>query len=195
MASQKTVYDLIISVLCSFVLSMCLLSISSNNWNVTTHSTTSTTKNDIKFFKVLSPAQQSLVNWIMNTKTLIEIRTGLFQTCLSKFCTSNQLFAESNISIPLKRTPVLAIVGALLLSIGTLKSFIVLFSSHVGPHRTYILIPLTLFLSGISMTLVLIQMIDIMNINGYSGYIYIIDTILSYVLAGITLVHMELFYI
>ncbi|CAF0727971.1 unnamed protein product [Didymodactylos carnosus] len=195
MASQKIVYDLLISVFCSFLLSTCLLSISTSNWNVTTHPITTDTNNAIKCLRLLSPGQQTLIKWIINTKTSIEIRTGLFQTCFSKFCASSQLFTESAIPIPSKRTLTLAVIGILLLFIGTLTSFIMLFSSCMTPNQTYALIPLSLFFSGVSMTLVLIQTIDTLNINGYSGYIYIIDTVLSYVLAGIALVQMQLFYI
>ena len=61
-------------------------------------------------------------------------------------------------------------------------------------NRCYILIPLTLFGAGISMTLTLIQILDRIYLNGYSGYTFILDTILAYLLGGISLLHANMFY-
>jgi hypothetical protein len=61
-------------------------------------------------------------------------------------------------------------------------------------NRCYILVPLTLFGAGISMTLTLIQILDRLYLNGYSAFLFIIDTILAYFLGGISLVHANMFY-
>jgi hypothetical protein len=44
------------------------------------------------------------------------------------------------------------------------------------------------------MTLTLIQILDRIYLNGYSAFIFITDTILAYILGGISLLHANMFY-
>jgi hypothetical protein len=61
-------------------------------------------------------------------------------------------------------------------------------------NRSYILVPLTLFGAGIAMTLIFINIHERIYVNGYSAFIFLIDTVLAYVLGGITILHGSMFY-
>jgi hypothetical protein len=58
----------------------------------------------------------------------------------------------------------------------------------------YILIPLTLFGAGISMTMAFIRVHERISVNGYSALIFLIDIVLTYVLGGISILHGSMFY-
>ncbi len=154
-SNQKLAIDLLISIIATLILSTCILSISTNNWNI---------KSD---------------NFITN-------RTGLFQQCSNTFCCDTK---ELDRSITL-----LSLFSIILLATSTISSFLLMATTMDYRNRCYILVPLTLFGAGISMTLTLIQILDRIYPNGYSAFIFIIDTILAYLLGGISLLHANMFY-
>ena len=45
-----------------------------------------------------------------------------------------------------------------------------------------------------SMTLTLVHVMNRVPLNSYSAFIFIIDTVLAYVLGGITILHGTMFY-
>lgn len=125
-------------------------------------------------------------NWNIKTENFLTNRTGLFQQCSNTYCCDKK---ELDRSITL-----LTIISIILLITSTLSSFILMSTTMYNKTRCYILVPLTLFSAGISMTLTIIQILDRIDINGYSAFIFIIDTILSYLLGGISLIHANMFY-
>jgi hypothetical protein len=128
----------------------------------------------------------STTHWNVNNSDLVNNRTGLFQQCSNAVCCETD---ELDRSITL-----LALLSIILLIVGTLASFFLMATSMNYQNQCYILVPLTLFLAGIAMTLTLIQIIDHMELNGQSAYMFIIDTVLAYILGGITLWHAAVFY-
>ena len=125
-------------------------------------------------------------NWNINYDNLAINRTGLFQQCTSRLCCD---IKELDRSIT-----ILALFSIILLTTSTLSAFLLMSIIINYKARCYILIPLTLFASGITMTLTLIQILDRIYINGYSAFIFIIDTILAYILGGVSLLHANIFY-
>lgn len=127
-------------------------------------------------------------NWNIKSDNSITNRTGLFQECSNTYCCNKN---ELDRSITL-----LSLFSIILLITNTLSSFLLMSTTAATNSKThcYILIPLTLFSAGITMTLTLIQVLDRIDINGYSAYIFIVDTVLAYLLGGISLVHGNMFY-
>lgn len=154
-SNQKFAGDLIISVLAILILSLTILSISTNNWSI---------KNE-----------NSIVN-----------RTGLFQQCSNTFCCDTKELDRS--------VTILALFSVILLTTSTLSALFLMAIAADCKTPYYVLIPLTLFGAGISMTLTLIQVLDRTNINGYSGFLFIVNTILAYILGAISLLHSNIFY-
>lgn len=128
----------------------------------------------------------STTHWNVNHSDLVNNRTGLFQQCSNTVCCEAD---ELDRSITF-----LALLSVILLTVGTLASFFLMATSMNYQNRCYILVPLTLFMAGIAMTLTLIQTLDHMELNGQSAYMFIIDTILAYILGGSTLWHAAVFY-
>lgn len=125
-------------------------------------------------------------NWNIKREDSITNRTGLFQQCSNSFCCDKK---ELDRSVTL-----FALLSIILLITSTLSSFLFMAISKNCKTRCYILVPLTLFGAGITMTLTLIQILDRLYLNGYSAFTFIIDTILAYLLGGISLVHANMFY-
>lgn len=125
-------------------------------------------------------------SWNIKHDNMITNRTGLFQQCSNSVCCDKK---ELNRSITL-----LSLFSIILLATSTLSAFLLMATTMDYKNRCYILVPLTFFGAGISMTLTLIQILDRLHLNGYSGFIFIIDTILAYILGGISLVHANMFY-
>ncbi|CAF2815768.1 unnamed protein product [Rotaria sp. Silwood2] len=125
----------------------------------------------------------STTNWYIHTNYN---RTGLFQQCLSTCCCQTK---ELNRTITM-----LIFFSIIILLISTFSSFLLMITTVNSSNRYYIFVPLTLFSAGISMTLTFIQIYELINVNGYSAFIFLIDTVLSYVLGGITILHGSLFY-
>jgi hypothetical protein len=113
-------------------------------------------------------------------------RTGLFQQCLDTCCCETK---ELNRTITM-----LLFFSIILLLTSTLISCLLMTTSNDNRNRCYLFVPVTLFGAGIAMTLTLIQILDRMSLNGYSAFIFIIDTVLTYVLGGITILHGSMFY-
>ena len=128
----------------------------------------------------------STTHWNVNHSDLVNNRTGLFQQCSNAVCCEAD---ELDRSITL-----LALLSVILLTVGTLASFFLMATSMNYQNRCYILVPLTLFMAGIAMTLTLIQVLDHMELNGQSAYMFVVDTILAYILGGSTLWHAAMFY-
>ena len=126
-------------------------------------------------------------HWNISTIDSLTNRTGLFQRCSSDSCCEG---SELDRSITL-----LSLATVVLLSIGTLASFLLMPHHYDHESRSYILVPLTLFLAGIMMTLTLIQIFSRLQPNGSSAYMFMIDNILAYILGGIALVHASVFYL
>jgi hypothetical protein len=61
-------------------------------------------------------------------------------------------------------------------------------------NRCYILVPLALFGAGIAMTLAFAKIYEHIHVNSYSAFIFLIDTILAYVVGGISILHGSMFY-
>lgn len=114
-------------------------------------------------------------------------RTGLFQQCLSTCCCETK---ELNRPITMS-----AFFSVTLLIISTLSSFLFMISTSDKENRYYIFIPLSLFAAGVSMTLTFMKVYEQINLNGYSAFIFLIDTVLSYVVGGISILHGSLFYL
>jgi glucose uptake protein GlcU len=125
-------------------------------------------------------------NWNIKREDSITNRTGLFQQCSNTFCCDAK---ELDRSVTL-----FSLLSIILLIISTLSSFLFMATRMNYKNRCYILVPLTLFGAGISMTLTLIQILDRLYLNGYSAFLFIIDTILAYFLGGISLLHANMFY-
>ena len=125
----------------------------------------------------------STANWKIDTN---HNRTGLFRQCSNICCCNTKEFNRT--------VTMLALFSILLLSIGTFSSFFLMITTIDDKSRYYAFIPLTLFGAGISMTLTFIQIHEYTHVNGYSALIFLIDTVLSYVLGGLTILHGSLFY-
>jgi hypothetical protein len=125
-------------------------------------------------------------NWNVKSENSITNRTGLFQQCSNTLCCDSK---ELDRSITL-----LSLFSIILLIASTLSSFLLMATTMDYKNRCYILVPLTLFGAGISMTLTLIQILDRIYLNGYSAFTFILDTILAYLLGGISLLHANMFY-
>jgi len=125
-------------------------------------------------------------NWNIKNENSIINRTGLFRECLNNFCCDRK---ELDRSITF-----LSIFSIILLIISTISSFLLMTTTIDYKNRCYIVVPLTLFSAGIIMTLTLIEIIDRIHLNGYSAFIFIIDTILAYILGSISLLHANIFY-
>jgi hypothetical protein len=125
-------------------------------------------------------------NWNIKYESSITNRTGLFQQCSNTFCCDRK---ELDRSITM-----LVLFSIILLTTSTLSSFILMAIAIDYKNRCYIIIPLTLFAAGIAMTLTLIQILDRIYLNGYSAFMFIINTILAYLLGGISLIHANMFY-
>ena len=125
-------------------------------------------------------------NWNIKHDAAVTNRTGLFQQCSNSVCCDKK---ELNRSITL-----FALFSIVLLSAATLASFLLMATTMDYKNRCYILVPLTFFAAGISMTLTLIQILDRLHLNGYSAYTFMINTILAYFLGGLSLVHANMFY-
>lgn len=126
-------------------------------------------------------------NWNVRYENSTTNRTGLFQQCSNTVCCDAK---ELDRSITL-----LALFSIILLTISTLSSFVLMTTTMNYKSRCYMLVPLTFFGSGIAMTLTLIQILDRMDLNGYSAFTFIVDIILSYILGGISLLHANIFYL
>jgi hypothetical protein len=125
-------------------------------------------------------------NWNIKSDNFIHNRTGLFQQCSNTLCCDIKELDRS--------VTILALFSIILLTTSTLSAFLLMATAMNCKNRCYILIPLTLFGSGIAMTLTLIQILDRIYLNGYSAFIFITDTILAYILGGISLLHANMFY-
>ncbi|CAF0891171.1 unnamed protein product [Rotaria sp. Silwood1] len=125
-------------------------------------------------------------NWNVEYENSITNRTGLFQQCSNTFCCDTK---ELDRSITL-----LVLFSIIFLTISTLSSCFLMTITIDYKNQCYILVPLTLFGGGISMTLTLIQILDQIHLNGYSAFIFFIDTILAYILGAISLLHANMFY-
>ena len=125
-------------------------------------------------------------NWNIKHDGSTTNRTGLFQQCSNTFCCDRKELDRS--------VTFFAVFSIILLTTSTLSSFLFMSTSMNSKNHCYILVPLTLFAAGISMTLTLIQILDRLYLNGYSALIYTIDTLLAYLLGGISLVHANIFY-
>ncbi|UJR28056.1 hypothetical protein I4U23_009312 [Adineta vaga] len=125
----------------------------------------------------------STPNWNIDTN---HHRIGLFQQCLYKCCCT---IKELHRTITL-----LALFSLVLLVTGTFASFLLMGSTIDKRNRCYILVPLTLFGAGIAMTLMFMKIHEQTYVNSYSAFIFLIDTVLAYVLGGITILHASMFY-
>ncbi|CAF1106813.1 unnamed protein product [Rotaria sordida] len=125
-------------------------------------------------------------NWNVEYENSIINRTGLFQQCSNTFCCDTK---ELDRSITL-----LVLFSIIFLTISTLSSCFLMAIIIDYKNQCYILVPLTLFSAGILMTLTLIQILDQIYLNGYSAFIFFIDTILAYILGAISLLHANMFY-
>lgn len=125
-------------------------------------------------------------NWNIKHEGSTVNRTGLFQQCSNTFCCEKK---ELDRSITL-----FTALSIILLTTSTLSSFLFMSIGVNSKTCSYILVPLTLFAAGISMTLTLIQILDRLSLNGYSAMTFMIDTILAYLLGGISLIHANMFY-
>jgi hypothetical protein len=125
-------------------------------------------------------------NWNIKYENSMTNRTGLFQQCSNTFCCDTKELDRS--------ITILSLFSIILLITSTLSSFLLMSTTMDYKTRCYILVPLTLFGAGISMTLTLIQILDRIYLNGYSAFIFMIDTILTYLLGGISLLHANIFY-
>jgi len=125
-------------------------------------------------------------NWNIKSENSMTNRTGLFQQCSNTFCCDTKELDRS--------ITILSLFSIILLITSTLSSFLLMSTTMDYKTRCYILVPLTLFGAGISMTLTLIQILDRIYLNGYSAFIFMIDTILTYLLGGISLLHANIFY-
>ncbi len=126
-------------------------------------------------------------SWNIKRDDSITNRTGLFQHCSNSYCCDVK---ELDRSVTL-----FALISIILLFISTFASFLFMATLKNCKNRCYILVPLTLFGAGITMTLTIIQILDRLYLNGYSAFTFIIDTILAYLLGGISLVHANMFYL
>jgi len=127
----------------------------------------------------------STANWNINTTN--NNRIGLFRQCNSNACCCR--IKELNRTISL-----LTLFSVILLLISTFSSFLLMGTTTGKRNRCYILVPLTLFGAGIAMTLIFINIHERIYVNGYSAFIFLIDTVLAYVLGGITILHGSMFY-
>ncbi|CAF0836067.1 unnamed protein product [Adineta steineri] len=127
----------------------------------------------------------STTNW-NNNNNINHDRIGLFQQCSKPCCC---IVKELNRTITL-----LILFSIILLIISTMTSFLLMGTTIGDPNRYYILVPLTLFGAGFAMTLAFMKIYEQMNLNGYSAFIFLIDTVLAYVLGGITILHGSMFY-
>ena len=125
----------------------------------------------------------SNVNWTIDSDGH---RIGLFQRCAPTCCCT---FKELNRTVTL-----LILLGVALLLVSTLTSILLMATSTETSNRCYMLVPLTLFGAGATMTLALIHLLDGTSVNGYSAFIFIVNTVLAYVLAGIAIIHGSVFY-
>lgn len=126
----------------------------------------------------------STSNWNINYNT--NTRIGLFRQCLYPCCCRTK---ELNRTITM-----LTLFSIILLSINTFSSFLLMGKRIEMRNRSYILVPLTLFGAGISMTMVFVKIHEQMSVNGYSAFIFLIDIVLAYVLGGISILHGSMFY-
>jgi hypothetical protein len=124
----------------------------------------------------------STANWNINTNN----RIGLFQQCSNPCCCN---IKELNRTITM-----LALFTIILLLTSTFSSFLLMGTTIDKKNRSYILVPLTLFGAGISMTMIFIRIHERIYINGYSAFIFLIDIVLAYVLGGISILHGSMFY-
>ena len=125
-------------------------------------------------------------HWNVNYDASASNRTGLFQQCSNALCCNRRELDRS--------VTILSLCSVALLSVGTLSSFLFVSTVTNYRNRCYMLVPLTLFSAGITMTLALIQILDRMTLNGYSALAFAIDTVLSYILGGVSLLHASFFY-
>ena len=125
-------------------------------------------------------------SWNIKHENSITNRTGLFQQCSNTLCCDAK---ELDRSITF-----FSLVSIILLTTSTLSSFLFMSTTTNCKNRCYILVPLTSFGAGITMTLTLIQILDRLYLNGYSAFTFILDTLLAYFLGGTSLVHANMFY-
>ncbi|CAF1395925.1 unnamed protein product [Adineta steineri] len=126
-------------------------------------------------------------NWNVKYENSITNRTGLFQQCSNAVCCDRKELDRS--------VTILAVFSIIFLTISTLSSFILMTTTLDYKNQCYILVPLTFFGSGIAMTLTLIQILDRIELNGYSALVFMVDSVLSYILGGISLLHANMFYL
>jgi hypothetical protein len=124
----------------------------------------------------------STANWNINPNH----RIGLFQQCSNPCC--------CNIKELNRKITMLTLFSTILLLTSTLSSFLLMGSTIDRKNRCYILLPLTLFGAGISMTMAFARINERISVNGYSAFIFLIDTVLAYVLGGISILHGSMFY-
>lgn len=124
----------------------------------------------------------STANWYHNP--VLHQRLGLFQQC-SLTCTIKELH---------RTVTLLTLFAVILLLTSTLSSFLLMGTRIDRRNRCYLLVPVGLFGAGISMTMTFIRVHEKTSINGYSALIYLIDTVLAYVLGGISILHGSMFY-
>jgi hypothetical protein len=125
----------------------------------------------------------STVNWHIDGK---QERIGLFERCHQTCCCTTK---------ELHRTvTILVLFSLLLLFTSTLTSILFMITTVQRRYRLYMIVPLTTFGAGMTMTLTLIHIIGHISINSYSAFIFLIDTVLAFVLGGLTLLHGSLFY-
>lgn len=116
-----------------------------------------------------------------------QMRIGIFHQCskISSLCENKEL----------SRTVTnLVVLSILLLLVSTVSTFFLMTTNVQDRNRCYLFLPLILLAAGLTMTTTLIHIMDLITINSYSAFIFIIDNVLTYVMAGITILHGCVFY-
>ncbi|CAF0900999.1 unnamed protein product [Adineta ricciae] len=125
----------------------------------------------------------STANWNIDAN---QHRIGLFQRCLHK--------SSCNIKELHRTVTLLALFTVILLVTSTLASFLMMGSTTDRQNRCYILVPLALFGAGTAMTLLFMKVHEQIYVNSYSAFIFLIDTVLTHVLGGVSILHGSMFY-
>ena len=121
--------------------------------------------------------------WQINSN---QERIGLFQQCTIPCCCQTQ---------ELSRTVTwLALFSVALLLTSTILSFFAMTTTTEERTRCYLFVPMVFFGAGMTMTSTLIHIMDLISINSYAAFIFMIDNVLAYVLGGMTLLHGCVFY-
>ena len=124
----------------------------------------------------------STANWYINIT--LHQRLGLFQQC-STTCTIKEFH---------RTITMFTLFAVILLTTSTLSAFLLMGTSIDRRNRCYLLVPIGLFGAGIAMTMAFIRIHERTSVNGYSALIFLIDTVLAYVLGGLSILHGSMFY-